>query len=394
MIGFFDTSLTLVALILAIPAIVLLIETASATLRPARASEAARERPRLAVLVPAHDEARMIAQTIGALKPQLEPSDRLIVVADNCSDDTARIARDMGAETLVRDDPSRLGKGFALNYGIDLLARTAPPQVVVFVDADCQLSPGSLDLIARTAYASQRPVQADYLLRSGAAGPLRGRFAEFAVRVRNRVRLLGCYNLGWPSQLVGSGMAVPFRLVEGALLRGEHLAEDLAFGIDLALAGAPPLFCPRAFVTSPLPESETGHAKQKKRWEVGHFAVMSHYAPRLVADAFTQRRWSLIPLALDLLVPPQAFLLMTLVACFAASIVFRLLGGSSAPAAIGLASLTSVVVAFALAWRAQGRDLLSTRDLLCIPIFALRRAPHYFEAMTGGKINWERTERN
>src|SRR5216683_6980628 len=75
-------------------------------------------RGRVAVLIPAHDEANGIVTTLDDIKVQLRPTDRVLVVADNCSDDTAAIAFSSGAEVTVRSDPARIGKGYALDWGL------------------------------------------------------------------------------------------------------------------------------------------------------------------------------------------------------------------------------------------------------------------------------------
>ena len=80
---------------------------------------------------------------------QLEPGDRLLVVADNCTDHTAAVARAAGAEVLERRDAERRGKGYALAAGVDTL-RAGPPDVVVIVDADCRPAAGAIDRLVRT----------------------------------------------------------------------------------------------------------------------------------------------------------------------------------------------------------------------------------------------------
>ncbi|MEG8019057.1 glycosyltransferase family 2 protein [Sphingomonas sp. LR55] len=97
--------------------------------------------PAFTVVVPAHDEATVIAATIRSLRAQLRPDDRLLVVADNCTDDTAAIARSEGAMVTERFDAERRGKGYALEWGVrhDLARATA---VTIVVDADCLVSPG------------------------------------------------------------------------------------------------------------------------------------------------------------------------------------------------------------------------------------------------------------
>ena len=91
-----------------VPLAVLAVECLAALL-PARPSPDG-PRPSCAVLVPAHDEEAGLPATLAALWPQLEAGDRLLVVADNCTDRTAAVARAAGAEVLERRDPDRRGK--------------------------------------------------------------------------------------------------------------------------------------------------------------------------------------------------------------------------------------------------------------------------------------------
>src|SRR5256885_586809 len=147
-------------------------------------------RQSVAVLVPAHNERFCIGATIEDIKAQLIASARFVVIADNCSDDTASVAKAAGAEVIVRNDLSKIVKGFALAFGLEHL-RASPPQVVMVIDADCRLSEGAIDRLARLCAATNRPVQALDLMVSPAHAPINFRVAEFAWRVRNWVRPLG-----------------------------------------------------------------------------------------------------------------------------------------------------------------------------------------------------------
>ena len=175
-----------------------------------RSSSTARSRQhvvrgRVAVLVPAHDEAAGIARTLDAVLPQLREHDRVVVVADNCSDDTAAIARAAGTQVQVveRTHATDRGKGFALAFGVDHL-RADPPAAVLIVDADCELAPGSLEVLATELGRTQRPVQALYLMLAAPDAGLGRRMAQFAWRVRNWARPAGWRRLGMPCQLMGT----------------------------------------------------------------------------------------------------------------------------------------------------------------------------------------------
>lgn len=134
-------SLGTLAAIALLPVLLLLVQVLMACL-PARAQPLGNNaRPQVAVLVPAHDEASLIGATLASIAPQLRPGDRLLVVADNCTDDTAQLAREAGAEVVERRDARLRGKGYALDFGVRHLA-SQPPEVVIVVDADCQVGEG------------------------------------------------------------------------------------------------------------------------------------------------------------------------------------------------------------------------------------------------------------
>src|SRR5580698_3636168 len=105
-------------LLLLLPVVVLFVEVLLATATREGNATPIDRRSRLAVVMPAHDEESIIAAALRAVMPQLSSTDRVIVVADNCSDQTASIAAAEGAEVIVRSDSIRRGKGYALDFGV------------------------------------------------------------------------------------------------------------------------------------------------------------------------------------------------------------------------------------------------------------------------------------
>ena len=218
-----------------------------------------RPRPRTTVVVPAHDEARQIAPVVAALRRQLADGDRIVVVADNCNDDAAAIAREAGAEVIERNRPEERGKGYAIAYELQHLAED-PPEVVLLSDADCLLSDGGVETLSRMAAEYDRPVQAEYVLAAGDDPTPKSVVGALAILVKNRVRPRGLRRLGFPCQLTGSGMAFPWAVLRDCPATGSNLVEDLVMGVELALQGHPPLSCPAVQVHSELP-SEDDSAK-------------------------------------------------------------------------------------------------------------------------------------
>jgi glycosyltransferase involved in cell wall biosynthesis len=150
--------------LLAIPAAVLCLEIVAGVIRPQVPTRSNRDPcRRLAVLVPAHNESAVIASTLKDVKAQLRPGDRLLVVADDCTDDTAAVARLSGAEVLERQDSGQIGKGCALDWGLRHLDKD-PPDVVVMIDADGRLAEGSIGRPTSACSMTGRPVQALYLM--------------------------------------------------------------------------------------------------------------------------------------------------------------------------------------------------------------------------------------
>ena len=178
------------------------------------------------------------------------------MVADNCSDDTASLAAQSGAEVIERQDAERRGKGYALAYGLDHLAKR-PPDVVIIVDADCLVSEGSLGLLARQAQQHSRPVQADYVLTPPQRPQGLAVVSALAFLVKNRVRPRGLAALGLPCALTGTGMAFTWDVIRKAPPTDDNLVEDMVMGLALARLGHAPMLCPEARVRA-APRPHTG----------------------------------------------------------------------------------------------------------------------------------------
>ena len=263
-------------IIVLVPVAVLCFEVLSAITQRVKLSpvlDDPQRRGRLAVLIPAHNEASIISGTLAAIRPQLLPRDRLLVVADNCSDGTAAVAQAVGAEVASRTDALRRGKGFALDFGLRRLSED-PPHIVIIIDADCQPAPHCIDRLARACDQTGRPIQARYLMHSQVHATPRMKIAEFAWLVKNRVRPMGLHRFGFPTHLTGSGMAFPWSVIKKANLASGHIVEDLKLGVDLACAGSPALYCDAAFIDSMFPLTDKDSSTQRTRWEHGHLYVI------------------------------------------------------------------------------------------------------------------------
>jgi cellulose synthase/poly-beta-1,6-N-acetylglucosamine synthase-like glycosyltransferase len=385
--------LGLLAVIALVPVSVFFLQMLLACLPPRSRPLGISVRPRVAVLVPAHDEAAIIRATLASITPQLLAGDRLLVVADNCIDDTARLAREGGAEVVERFDTLRRGKGYALDFGVRHLAEQ-PPEVVIVVDADCQVGEGAIDCLARRYHQVKRPVQALYLMRAPAGSGLKVQVAEFAWRVKNLVRPRGWARLGLPCQLMGAGMAFGWHDLALINLANGHLVEDVKLGLDLCQQGKPPVFCPEALVTSQFPASQQGMNSQRTRWEHGHLGLMLADAPKRALAAISQRNGNLLAMTVDLLVPPLALLVLALLGLNLVTWLVYLLSGHGTPAWIALAALAMLALAVVLAWARFCRELIPFSVLLYAPFYAARKIPLYLGFLIKRQVEWVRSKRD
>lgn len=392
MVGLIDGVLWAIALLLLVPIAVLVVECVAALL-PGRTRTNTDAVPTVAVLMPAHNEAGVIEQTLAGLRSHLNPSDRLVVVADNCSDDTAAIARQVGATVLERQDSERRGKGYALDFGMKHLA-AEPPDILVMVDADCRVEGDALAQITRLSHQTQRPVQAVYLMELPPKFKPSSAISALAFTVKNLVRPRGMDALGFPCLLTGTGMAFPWSQIKDSPLASGNIVEDMQLGFDLAIANHPPLLSRHARVTGILPQQDSAARSQRTRWEHGHLQTLMTQVPRLTREGFRQGRLDLLALALDLLVPPLSLLVMAWVGAMGLLLLGAFLGASPLPAValgIGGALMTGAI---ALAWAVFARQTIPAQTLLAIPLYLLWKVPLYLAFLVKRQTRWVRTERD
>ena len=377
------------AIVLMLPVLVFLLQVMAAILLPKSVFKPLAERPSVAVLIPAHNESLVITKTIQTILPQLLPQDQILVVADNCTDETANMARSLGANVVERFNTTLRGKGYALDHGIQYL-QNRPPQVVMIVDADCSISADFIQILAQACVQLQRPVQSLDLMLAPANANLKMKIAEFAWAVKNKVRPLGFKALGLPCQLMGTGMAFLWTDITKMSLANGHIAEDMKLGIDFCRAAKAAVFIPDVLVTSLFPQGEQATTTQRARWEHGHLGMIISEAPSLLLESLKSRNMQMLGLACDLIVPPLAVLVLLCVAVFIVSFI------AQAQLALLLSSilLAALTVAVLLAWLFFGRAIISFKQLCYAPIYAMIKIPLYIKFFLNRQVEWVRSKRD
>ena len=237
-------------------------------------------RLRLVVVVPAHNEQAMLGDCIRSLREAQTGREReILVVADNCNDDTASVARWLGATAIERFDAQRIGKSFALDFAIEYLAkRSVPPDAILFVDADSTVSATFFDAVERRLNAGARAVQVHYEAAPGSTSL--GRLRRVALLLIHWSRPLGASRLGLGTTLKGNGMALTWDIASAGV-GGEGLAEDAAMTLSLADRGIAVEFEPTASVAGYMAQDYASARTQDDRWERGRFSLV----PRAFATA-------------------------------------------------------------------------------------------------------------
>lgn len=343
------------------------------------------------ILIPAHNEAGGLAASLLALKPVVPARVRVLIVADNCTDDTATIGRDAGFEVIERQDAINRGKGFALAFARDHLA-SSPPDCVIVLDADCIPTAGSIDVLRAEVGHRRAPVQATNLLHADLNARPMVQISNFAFLVKNLIRQRGAGRIGGVAVLGGTGMAMPWELFASAPLASSDLVEDLSLGIYALRAGRPPWFAEAAMVESAAAEGASA-LTQRTRWEHGFVQTAAKRALPLLIEGIRRRSMPHFWMGCHLSVPPLAMLCGLSVMGVLLLVVIGFVTGNHAPAIVLAAILGLALVLVLVVWSRDGHCYLAAGALVRMPLYILWKLPIYLKLAGRRESEWRRTKR-
>lgn len=343
------------------------------------------------ILIPAHNEAKGIGETLSRLGTMIPADTKILVVADNCTDDTAKKVRACGVDVVERHDAARRGKGFALDFGRTHLLRR-PPDCVIILDADCVPEPGTIEVLAGAAIMNGKPAQSVNLMNAGSnAGPM-VEISNFAFLIKNLVRQRGLVRSGGPAMLTGTGMAFPWAVFEGLPLASSNIVEDLAITVNLTQEATRPMLVESARVWSEAATADDT-LTQRTRWEHGFISTAARHAMPVLVGGIMNMQLASLRLGLHLLVPPLALLFATGGAVTVLLCILTALGASPVPALILIAMMAFSLLLLSIAWWREGRELLSASAIARIPFYVLWKIPVYLKLVNGAETEWVRTNR-
>lgn len=345
---------------------------------------------RFAILVPAHNEELLLGRLLESLAALRYPRHlySVHVVADNCDDTTADVARRYGATVHERQEASLRGKGHALRWLLDRLPLDTY-DAAVFVDADSIVSGNLLDVANARLAEGHRAIQ----VYDGVLNPEESWVTELralAFGLHNMVRPLGRATLGASAGLMGNGMVLSAELLREERWDSFGLAEDMETHLKMVASGQKVHFEPAVAVLSDMPATLSGSSGQNLRWESGRLELVSRYATRLLTAGLRQRNWTKLNAGLELFIPPQSIQALGAAGSLAASILLSSLLLTGLGAGILLAQ---VIYVFGGAVR-LGIPLVPLRALLFAPAYVLWKGWLYLRIIGGRSCEeWLRTPR-
>jgi 1,2-diacylglycerol 3-beta-glucosyltransferase len=367
---------------------------------------------RFTLLIPAHNEELLLGAVIDSLYEMDYPRERyhLVVIADNCTDRTAAIARDHGAITLERFNTELIGKGYALEWALDRLkiaqqgASDAPEVVaaaqfdaVVILDADTVVSSNLLRAFDAALANGNHAAQARYDVLNP-DDSWRTRLMSCALALAHVVKPLGRERLKLSDGLKGNGMCFTREIVEHVPWSGESITEDIEYTLRLCRAGYRIAFLPSAAVWAQMPTTGEQATSQRKRWEGGRYRLLFTVGPQLLVEATRSGNRLLRDRAMELIIPPFAELFAAPILLMAICLLAAGVAGWQWAAIMAILWIVilmgQAIYLFAGMWVARTPASVSL-SLLYAPIYIIWKFGVYMlMAVSRSAGGWKRTERH
>lgn len=258
-----------------------------------------------AVIVAAHNEENVISQLVENLHVLKYPRELydIFVVADNCKDSTAQLARNAGAIVYERFNLKQRGKGYAMEWMFAKLFRLKRKyDAVVVFDADNLVHPDFLLEMNNRLCKGEKVIQGYLDAKNPHDTWIAGTFA-ISFWVVNHIWHLAKYNLGLSSVLGGTGMCISTDILQKFGWGATCLTEDMEFTMKVLLIGIRTTWAHDAIVYDEKPLTFKQSWNQRKRWAQGHFDIAGRYIPKMLAEGFKRRDIRILDGVLHLLQP-------------------------------------------------------------------------------------------
>lgn len=371
------------------------------------------------IVIPAHNEEKLLPQLLDNLQMLAYPQSGygVHVIADNCVDKTAELARQHGAVAHERQNDTQKGKGYALQWLLEKLWRDdVPHDAIVILDADTVVSENFLEVMNNRLNNGERVIQSYYAVQNPESSFSAGlRYAALAVL--HYLRPQGRMVLGGSAGLKGNGMVFAADVMKNQTWSAS-VTEDIELHMTLLLSGERVTFAPDAVIQAEMPDKLTDARSQNVRWEQGRLEMAKKYVPQLFTAVLRQanrpkKAFVLLDAIMEHLIPPFSVLAGLTAVSFLGSLLWWLidisaLGNQPAALASGPTfnlSLFSLILSLALLsgqalYLLAGLKMVNApksvyRVFVYAPWYILWKIWHYVRVLFGFKQqSWVRTTRN
>ena len=238
---------------------------------------------RFMMIIPAHNEEKVIKDLVESLK-NLDYDKKLYdiyVIADNCTDNTAQIAKEAGAIVYERFDEKHKTKGFALQWFLQQkIEEDAPYDAFCIFDADNIVDKNFLKAMNKKLNQGEDVVQGYRDIKNPSDSWVTAGYAIFYWTM-NRFYHLARYNLGLSPLINGTGFMVKFDVVKPDGWQTKTLTEDIEFSLKRIIAGKKLGWATDAIVYDEQPVGFKQSWSQRSRWTVGHIQCLHEYTKPL-----------------------------------------------------------------------------------------------------------------
>ena len=234
-------------------------------------------------IIPAHNEEAVVANLIESLKNQTYDSKLydIYVIADNCTDRTAKVAKDAGAIVFERFDPEHKTKGYALQWFLkQKIEENADYDAFFIFDADNIVDKNFIKSMNQKLCQGEDVVQGYRDIKNPTDNWITAGYALFYWTM-HRLYHLARYNIGLSTLLNGTGFMVRFDLIKPNGWQTETLTEDIEFSLKTIIQGKKVGWATDAIVYDEQPTSFKQSWSQRSRWTVGHMQCVKRYTMEL-----------------------------------------------------------------------------------------------------------------
>ena len=291
--------------------------------KKSRKLEDAKEKHRFGVVICARNEENVIGQLLQSVKDQDYPQELLevFVVADNCTDSTADVARSMGARVLERNDKTKIGKGYALDFLFKrLLAEETKCEGFLVLDADNVLKGNYISEMNRVFDRGYRVITSYRNSKNYNTNWISAGYSLWFIRESkylNHARM----NLGTSCAISGTGFMVHVDILRKNYGWKHHLlTEDIEFTTDSIIHGERVGYAAGAMLYDEQPETFKQSWTQRLRWSKGFYQVLGKYGKKLASNIF--RKGSFASYDMLMTIFPALFLTLLSIACHAVEFIY------------------------------------------------------------------------